>query len=127
MEGTQEALSRQRGRGVHNLSAQRRKQRIVCFRASNGPEIREVKARWLDSKDASRKANGTQVKRPVHENWAGAQSRNLVRVSGDQEVLFHRWDRGSMQTEDAVGRHRRKAIESSVVRITSMCRTVRLI
>jgi len=46
-------------------------------------------------------------------------------VSGDQEALFRRWNRGSMQTEDAVGRHRRKAIESSVVRITSTCRTVR--
>jgi len=32
--GSQEALSRQRGRGVHNLSAQRREQRIVCSRAS---------------------------------------------------------------------------------------------
>jgi hypothetical protein len=127
MEGTQEALSRQRGRGVHNLSAQRRKQRNVCFRASNGPEIREVKARWLDSKDASRKANGTQVKRPIHENWIGARSRNLARVSGDQEALFRRWNRGSIHTEDAVGRHRREAIESSVVRITSMCRTARLI
>jgi len=32
-------------------------------------------------------------------------------------------DRGSMQTKDAVGRHRRKAIESSVVRLTTAVRT----
>jgi hypothetical protein len=126
MVGTQEALSRQRGRGAHNLSAQRRKQRNVCFRASNGLEIREVKARWWDSVYVPGKSSGTQVKRPVHENWTGARSRSLVRVSGDQEALFRRWDRGSMHTEDAAGRHRREAIESSVVRITSMCRTARL-
>jgi len=68
MVGTQEALSRQRGRGAHNLSAQRRKQRNVCFRAWIGPETREVKACKLDLEDAPRKARSTQVKRHVGEN-----------------------------------------------------------
>lgn len=66
MVGTQEALSRQRGRGAYNLSTQRRKQRIVCFWAWIGPEIREVKACRWKSENAPRKVCSTQVKRHTH-------------------------------------------------------------
>lgn len=97
----------------------------MCFRAWVGPENREVKACRWDSENAPMKAYSTQVKQRITQVMR-VQSRSLVRVSGDQEALSRCWDRGSMLTEDAVGRHRRGAIESSVVRITSMCRTVRL-
>jgi hypothetical protein len=104
--GTQGVLSHQRDRGACNLSTQRREQRNVCSRAQFGPKNREVKACWLDSNDASRKAISTWAETVSSELRGYAEDGNLDRVRRRPGGTVPPWDRGSMQTEDAAGRHR---------------------
>lgn len=86
----------------------------------SGPENREVKACRWESQDKNLQHSGNQ-----RGTWNGCR--------GVQEALFRLGTGvvcggrfGELHTEYTAGRQRRGAIESIVVRITSMGRTERI-
>lgn len=85
----------------------------------SGVALRTVRLQACRRESRNRgKSNSTQAKDSLARARVSPGSRREV-----GEYCSALRNRGSILTQDAVGRHRRKAIESSVVRLTATVRT----